>query len=587
MFIGKERSPREGLSLNGIRGNRSALAVFVFSAFYFILLTILSSIRYLDFYTLNGDLGINMQELWSNTHGYLLFETSDYKYTGAMSHLEIHSSYIALPISYLYAIIPGPMTLFIIQAAVVSLSVVALYFLAVEVTGSERVSAAISIVYGLNASLISAVMFDFHWLSFIPLGTFLFFYLILKGRYGYSAAMIIIGSMTQEIFPFIAASILLFQFFNTREGISLTSGWFRKNRGFAYICLGILSVATYVILMEVQVNLIPVIIGNTSAIPALKGKVLHLWDLGRFPVQMSLSAAEFWFLSYLLFMFLPVFKPKHILMVAAWMYESIAVVPFYGTLGNQYDFITVSLMAPSAIFGLKELISRPFSGKIETRIKYMIAAAGLVIIALVADGFGIHLPDSSQIVLAVIGVILGAMAFAYVIKKSKTWSSGTRLSVSRILLILFISIILMNVIISPLNPSNEGQSGMSGYEINYTIPPQSHYMSLIESYVPPGSTIVTSDNLFTLIADNVHAYSLRNIFSQPGQPPYFPYNASNLPEFLLLSSSQSMFYTPWINSSISTGIYGLVLEIKGYQYPGNIFLFRLNYTGMTEIINAG
>lgn len=572
---------------NGINGNIPEKAVYLFSILYFIALTLLSYIRYLEFYTLNGDLGINMQELWSNTHGYLLFETSDYNYIGAMSHLEIHSSYIAIPVSYLYYLFPGPLTLFMIQAAVVSLSVIALYFLSIEIIGNAKISATLSILYGLNASLLSGVMFDFHWLSFIPLETFLLFLLVLRERYWYSAIMILIGSMTQEIFPFIAASIMLFQFFNTRNGISMKGEWFRRNHGLSYIGLGIFSVSVYVVLMQIQIHVIPVLIGNASVIPALSKNVLQLWDIGRFPIAMSISAAEFWLLSYLLFMFLPIMKPKHILIVGAWMYESIAVVPFYGTLGNQYDFITTSLLAPSAIFGMKEFLSKFPSSKSEKILKYMISAAGIVMVALAADGFGIHVPDFLNIILMIIGTVAAGAAAAFIIRKSSFSKKKPAESVSKLLLLMLISVILMNIMISPINPSNEGQSGMRGYQLSYQIPPQSQYIGLIQSYISSGSTVVASDNLFTLVADNVHAYSLPNIISYPMESHFFPYNSSNLPKFLLLSSSESMFYTTWINSTIGEGTYGLILEIKGDEYPGNIFLYGLGYTGMSEIIYTG
>ena len=67
-----------------------------------IIMSLISYLRYINFYTSNWDLGIEMQMLGDSFHGYLLFEAGDFETYGVLSHLEIHSTYIALPFSFAY-----------------------------------------------------------------------------------------------------------------------------------------------------------------------------------------------------------------------------------------------------------------------------------------------------------------------------------------------------------------------------------------------------------------------------------------------------------------------------------------------------
>jgi uncharacterized membrane protein len=118
---------------HGLLERRLALILIAIAIIYAALMSYFSFLRYTDFYTSNWDLGIAMQSLWTNTHGYLLYESGDYESFGVLSFLQVHSTYIAIPISYIYGIYPSPLLLFIIQSIFVTLSVVPIYYISKKV----------------------------------------------------------------------------------------------------------------------------------------------------------------------------------------------------------------------------------------------------------------------------------------------------------------------------------------------------------------------------------------------------------------------------------------------------------------------
>ena len=109
----------------------------VYLPFYFALIFVISLLRYLNFYTADADLGINMQGLWTTTHGMLMFDSSDFEIYGMVSHLEVHTSFIAVLFAYPYLLFPGPSFLFLLQDSAISLSVIILYMLCGKVTGDN------------------------------------------------------------------------------------------------------------------------------------------------------------------------------------------------------------------------------------------------------------------------------------------------------------------------------------------------------------------------------------------------------------------------------------------------------------------
>ncbi len=554
--------------------------IFLITGILIIIMIIFSYIRYLNFYSENWDLGINMQQLWTNTHGYLLYDSGDYESYGVLSHLEVHSSFIAYPLSYLYFLFPYSLTIFSIQSFAVFSSVPVLYFLTVEITKDRKIATFASIIYGFNASLITAVLYDYHWLSFMPLYSFLFLYLILKRKFLLSSLIIIIGNLTEEAFTFISISLILFVFMSDIN-LSFSKILTKLKAEWKFLALGILSILVYTIITLIEHNVIPVYLHNQSAIPILirkTGQPLLPSSSALFDLPGTLG---YWAFSISMLCFIPLFYRKTGYIVLIWLVETIIFVPHYATLGSQYSFITMSLLAPTLPFGLLS-IKKGLQNSIglNKRLALPLIPVGLII-AISANDFNIVFLSTEAIIFSVLSAMtISIFIYLFAIKKKrinliKFVKKHSRLSYSLIL----VAIVSMNIMVSPLNPQNDHHVLIlgGGYKFKYSINPESKYMKYIQEDIGYNSTIITSNNLFPYIANDRNAYSSAN--ASYSHSTIFPFNKTNLPEFILLSSSQKQYAFTWVLNDLNNPLYRIRCEIIYSGYPGNITLWELNYTG--------
>ncbi len=580
------KSDPSGTELPEIRGRIRFLPIATYSIALFAVLVSLSMLRVLDFYTLNGDLGINMQATWTNTHGYLLFESSDYKRFGAMSILEVNSHFLAMPFSYIYGLYPTPLTLFVVQDAAVSGSVIALFFLANRIIGDARYSFLLAVSYSSGAFLISATMYDFHWLSFLPLFTFLFFYLMLDRRIVLSILILILGSLTQQVFPFIASSVLLYLYAETRPRFTKNLKWLVDNNGIVYILLAILSVVMYSLLLYTQRILVPQYLGNQSAVSLIDQRLHAEWFPADFSPGRSLYSVGIWLSAYSLVLFIPVLEKRHLLLTFAWMYETILVYPSYGTFGNQYGFVTMSVLAPSVALGIRTMLRR--GPEVSVKFLSLMSVLGFSGFAFLLGYGSIQVPRTAlELTTGIVLSLVTAILVSFILVRYFRRSLDPKKVLSRSVSLMVISMIALNLVASPLNPANDSGNGFSGYKLSYGIPTQARYAGEIQGLIPGhNSTVIASDNLFTLVANDPFAYSFYDHPSTPGQPAFFPYNSTNPAKFVLVDSAQAQYIFSWVQALISNGTYGLELEILGNEYPGNISLYVLHYPSVPRVVNA-
>ncbi|MGA7922515.1 MAG: hypothetical protein WCA77_00865, partial [Thermoplasmata archaeon] len=142
-----------------------------------------------------------------------------------------------------------------------------------------------------------------------------------------------------------------------------------------------------------------------------------------------------------------------------------------------------------------------------------------------------------------------------------------------------------NIALSPLNPSNFRGPGLAGYSFQYNSNPMYSYVPALAAKVPSDASIVASDNLFPFVANNPNAYSL---LWYPGFPPYLPFNATHLPAYVLVSSSEWFAVPPYLTSTLfDAGVYGAVtLLYSNIDYPGPIYLFERGYSGPVNVVQV-
>lgn len=241
----------------------------------------------------------------------------------------------------------------------------------------------------------------------------------------------------------------------------------------------------------------------------------------------------------------------------------------------------MSLLAPTLPFGLLS-IKKGLQNSIgfNKRLALPLVPAGFII-AISVNDFNIVFLSPEAIILSVLSALTVSI-FIYLIAMKrarinliKFFKKHSRLSYA----IILVFIVSMNIMVSPLNPQNDHHVLMlgGGYKFKYSINPESKYMVYIQEDVGHYSTIITSNILFPYVANDRNAYSSAN--ASYSNSTIFPFNRTNLPEFILLSSSQKPYAFTWVLNDLKNPLYRIPCEIIYSDYPGNIALWELNYTG--------
>lgn len=569
-----------------------SLIVAIFTVFY----SFISWLRLANFFTTNWDLGIISQSLWTTTHGYIMYETTNYANSGAPSFLIVHSTFIAIPIAFFYSLYASPVFLLILQALIVSLSSIPLYLLSKEHIGNSRLSLLVVIVYLSSVAIISSILYDFHWEAFIPLEALSFFYFLDKGKLSRAFLVFIIGCATLEVFPFLAAGFILFDLSNKRKFSDLG---FKDSVTRKAVILLFISALAYVGIRFIQKVLVPPLVGFTPSLGSVGSSTLLIFNVS-FTGATLTSSLSYWMILYFSFLFVPVLYPKHFVAMLPWFFSSIFLDPSFSShLGNQYAFVAIPGLITGFMFGVRELKTR---WQNSYAITLALIISSVTLLALIPDGF-IHLmnwhqyPDLSLafwtfwILTAFIHLLLKRHSGKWKIVSGKIGSVIRSGRVKKYSIVGFaIIIVLTNFVLSPLSPNNFEATPMPGYQLKYSYTQESFHVSQMTSVIPENATVLASDNLFPFVANHANAFSLRWTAFNYSTLAVFPFNSINLPQYLFLSSSQIHLIPSFISNAVFTNHkYGLVSYIyQEKEYPGSIYLMELGYNGTASVVyNSG
>ena len=543
-------------------------------------MSIISYVRYLDFYTSNWDLGIEMQMLGDNFHGYLLFEAGDFETYGVLSHLEIHSTYIALLFSFAYQDLSEPIFLFISQAIFFSISVLPLNAISRHYGLTDRQSFFVTIIYVTNVGFIASQMYDFHWMSLMPLEILTLFFLLTRKRYLASLAIIAIGSLTLEVFPLLTLGILLFFYY---EDI-ISRGNLKQNyltaRSISIIFLSVLSVGFFLLIKEAQYQIWPNYLHNTIAVGILRNNYPESLYPTSFSLYSTGSAIIYWGILYTSLGLIPFFYRRHLLIALPWLYESILVVPQYATIQDQYSFIAM----PALFIGLILSINR--GNRQPMNFARMLKTAGYTLItclpAVIIYEFTYQYASYYRVFFAVLAaiVVLGTIIFISRVPNIRHYVHNMKKSTAYALAAVVVLIIVFNFLVGPLNPVNEEKTVDSGYSFSYSLNPEFKELTKITSMIPYNASIISSDNLFPYIANDPNAFSF--YWDAPQNLTFFMYDNLSVNfsfTYVLIDKAQISYIPHDILDHIKSG-YGLLSVIFTNQsYPGNICLYKYEYSG--------
>ncbi|MGA9838962.1 MAG: DUF2079 domain-containing protein [Thermoplasmata archaeon] len=554
--------------------------------------------RYESFYTSNWDLGINMQMLWTNTHGYLLFETGDAMSYGVGSFLAVHTTYVAIPVSYLYGAYPYASTLFALQAIAVAASAIPLYLVGRDAEVPQWLLLGGLVVYLLSLPILSSVLYDFHWEAFIPGELLWTYYLWNRRRYLLAVIPAILGVLTLEVFPFLLLGLALYFSYPYLHSVLYKPATIRRWKEaipglLPILGLAILAAAAYGSLRLIEYNVIPMLTGSAVVASGSQGYnavggflTVHItW-------AHTVPSVVYWFLLMASFGFLPLLTRRSLLLASApWFAYSALISPYVSkAYGNQYAFIAVAPLAIAFIEGLGILYR---ASEKPTRLGTTLFEWPVVVLPLfVAACFesvallGVT-PAGLETALALAIVSGGIVATDRTLRNRRvsTPAPGPRASAAgdrrqrlakTSAMVALTLLVAAGLLMSPLNPVNFEATVLPGYQYTYSENPVYPYLPGLQSAIPSGASVLASDNLFPFVANDPHAYSL---LWETGLLPFFPFNDSHLPQYVLISTSQWFAVPTFLPPLLfNTSEYGIVEMVYYTGYPGSVYLFERGYT---------
>lgn len=521
----------------------------------------LSGLRLIEFQTSNYDLGLFQQALWSSAHGRGFFESADFSLDGASSLLRIHPALSLFALSELYALSPTPWTLFAAQSILAGAAAIPLFLLARDVTGSPRRGLAAALLYLAWTPTLASNLFDFHLEVVLPVELFAFFLLWRRGRYvaGFLVALLAMLSFEAgAAFVFLTGVFFLFP--------SVRSLWRRRHPGWpgrptarpeertslpdpsagsipfrsrpeiASAALLVTATVTFILLLGFEasfgsqiatsppISFAGVLQGGPPQLP-LSWDTLHV-DL--------VAKVTFWLLLYALVAFIPLWAPRTAILSVPWIVASLFGPSKYTFLGSHYGFLYAFPIFVGVAYGL-----RSFPEDIAKLVGRSPA------------------PETGGVDPA--GVASGGRR-----RSPIPW------------VVLLATLLSINLVLGPADPLAQNSSAGNGYHLSYTPPPGFAATRQLVSLIPPGASLLASDDLMPLLANDVNAYG---IFYEPASLPYLPYDLQNLPAFVALSEAQLGNVPPWLVSALTYGAGYSLRATVGDTAAGMILLFERGYVG--------
>ena len=141
----------------------------------------MTSLKYYCFRTMAFDFGIFVQIFWHSIHGNFMFTQPRGSPLHPTTFLAVHFSPLLVSMIPIYALLPSPYLLMVIQSVALALPSYYVYRIGVEVTGDEGLSLLYAVGYLLYPGTLWSNWYDFHLESFVPLFTSMAYYHYLTG----------------------------------------------------------------------------------------------------------------------------------------------------------------------------------------------------------------------------------------------------------------------------------------------------------------------------------------------------------------------------------------------------------------------
>lgn len=522
---------------------------------YFAISFSLSWLRAIELQTTTWDQGLYQQAIWMSAHGRPFYETADVETGGFGSLLDVHSVFVLYLVVPLYAVFPYESTLFAVQSAVVALAAVPLFLLARDVTRSPRLGLVAALAFLCWTPTLSSNLYDFHPEAFLPLEMFALLLLWERERYlaGFAAAAIAFLTFefapaivfTVGVFALLPSSLSLARWHVVRSSLPRHRGrafvrWLSTPKVRASLILMAASVVAYAGLWWLRVDVLPTLLGMYPLPVAATGYVI-----GSTPAALGLSVANlpvgfgakvvYWVVILALLAFVPLLSPRALVLSAPWFaFTLLSSNLNYSTLGFQYGFIAGSTLLVAFAYGL------PVAQRI---------------VAALRSGADANPSGPAA------GPFLPALRWASF--RRTTWVGVAAL-------------LAVNIALTPVNPAMQDQGLGSAYRLSLDPPPSDSGVFKLAALIPPGATVLATDDLFPLVANDANAYSFLWV-SDPGLA--LPFNLGNPPTYVFLSEDRTSAVSSWLTGALyNTTLYG-VRGVVWSSTEGTVLLFETGYRG--------
>jgi len=192
--------------------------VAILSCIYMLYFTVVSFLRYDNFYTGRFDLGNMAQTVWNTLHG-RIFILTDPNGTQQISRLAYHADFILVLLAPLYALWQNPQMLLLIQTFVVVLGAFFLYAIARDILKNRNLALVFAFSYLLNPGVQRANIYDFHAVTLVTTFFFAMYYFFLKKRYVWFIVFASLAALCKEQIWLITALFGFLVFFMHKKRI--------------------------------------------------------------------------------------------------------------------------------------------------------------------------------------------------------------------------------------------------------------------------------------------------------------------------------------------------------------------------------
>ncbi|MCR5837977.1 MAG: DUF2079 domain-containing protein [Lachnospiraceae bacterium] len=336
------------------------------------LIVFLSSIgcnRYRTFSNSTYDFGIFAQMFENMKHTLRPFTSVERPEIGQYSHFGVHFSliyYLVLPIYFVFS---SPETIQIIQAVVLGLAVIPLYYLCEHYKLSRKMSVAVCAIYCLFPAVAGGTYYDFHENCFLPLALFCVVLALEKKHTVGIILSVMMLLMIKEDTPIVLLSIGLFLILSSKD---IKRGSVVSGVSLAYFAIAMKAIKAigthYIDMAGGQVNgngenaIIQVMHFSNLVYDSSKGASQIAVTIPNNIAYMLGQMSDTEKLQYLLLMILPlsialVQKKKYSRYILLTAFVIINVLPSYVYMHDinfQYNYCAIAMMMYIAIMTVSE-----------------------------------------------------------------------------------------------------------------------------------------------------------------------------------------------------------------------------------------